>query len=363
MMKTILPIAALLICVSCGFNSNSSQSDNSESAPRNNSLVLRETIVDTMMLSKTVFNKEITCNGRLRAVAKADLNFQGGGRLDEILVYNGDLVKEGDLLAVVDTEDARINLETSTNTFLRAQMDFSDKLIAQGYDADTTSVPKDILANMRISTGFANATENYNAAKRRLEECYLYAPFSGRIANQNSKRFQTPERGVFCTLIDDSYFDVEFSILEAELGDVVKGVDVVVSTFVDESTLFPGVVTQINPVIDDNGQIMVRAKVKNRDGLLIEGMNVKMVIRRKMENMFVVPKDAVLSRDGFFVVFMYDEEDEKAAWTYVDVVMSNIDSHVITGCYEKGSEIHENDIVITKGNINLSDGSSVKVRE
>ncbi|MFR9620231.1 MAG: efflux RND transporter periplasmic adaptor subunit [Rikenellaceae bacterium] len=361
MIKRFIPIAMLLLAVACGSNNTTSTESSEKSDRKSSAPVVRENLVDTMMLSKTMFNKEITCNGRLRAIEKVDLRFEASGRLDQVLVYNGDEVAKGALLGVINTEDAEINLSRAQLSYRKAQMDLADKLIAQGYEADTLSVPADILMNIKVSSGYINAEENYDTAKRRLEDCYLYAPFAGRVANQNSKRYQNPDGGVFCTLINDSYFDVEFNVLEAEFGDISKGQEIVVSTFVNEDVFFSGEVTQINPVIDDNGQIKIRAKVKNRDGLLIEGMNVKLVIRRKIENAYVVPKDAVLSRDGFFVIFKY--VDDRAVWTYVDVVMSNIDSHVISASYEKQSQLDENDIIITSGNINLSDGSSVKLLE
>lgn len=117
-------------------------------------------------------------------------------------------------------------------------------------------------------------------------------------------------------------------------------------------------VTEINPLIDDKGQIKIRAKVQNRDNYLIEGMNVKIIINNEIKNLYVVPKDAVVLRDGYFVLFRYI--DGLAVWTYVDVVMSNIDSHVVTGNSKKQTTISDNDVIITSGNLNLADGTAVK---
>ena len=80
-----------------------------------------------------------------------------------------------------------------------------------------------------------------------------------------------------------------------------------------------------------------------------------------MRQAFVVPKDAVVERDGYHVVFMY--EDGKAVWTYVDVIHSNINSYAITGCLKKETAIREGDIVITSGNLNLADGSDVRLKQ
>ena len=84
-------------------------------------------------------------------------------------------------------------------------------------------------------------------------------------------------------------------------------------------------------------------------------MNVRVVVEEDVRHMFVVPKDAVVERDGYHVVFLYEEG--QAVWTYVDVLHSNINS----GCQRKETTIHECDIVITSGNLNLADGTEVKL--
>ena len=238
----------------------------------------------------------------------------------------------------------------------KANIDLQDKLIGQGYSSDTTGIPTAILRNVKISSGYDNAIDQLEAAKRRLASCYLIAPFSGRIANLDAKIYDRSANKL-CTLIDDSYFDVEFSILEAEIEEVTKGQHVKIIPFINDEKTFYGDVTEINPLIDEHGQVKIRARVRNADRYLMEGMNVKIILEREIKNSFVVPKDAVVLRDGFQVMFCYREG--KAVWTYVDVVMSNIDSHVIKGSEKKQTVISEEDVVITSNNLNLADGTDV----
>lgn len=312
--------------------------------------------VDTVVLAKRTFSQQIVCNGKLRAVAKSDLGFAASGTIADIRAFNGSVVKKGDLLASLDTAEADVEMEKAEGQMEKSRIELIDKLIGQGYDADTTKVPAAIMKNVKISSGYNNAVEGMQSAERRLANCYLYAPFGGRVANMDSKVHQrTADK--FCTLIDDSYFDVEFSLLEAEIGHVSVGQSVIVTPFIDENKTFEGMITEINPLIDDKGQIKIRAKVRNHSGFLMEGMNVRIVIENEIKDRFVVPKDAVVIRDGYFVVFRY--VDGVAVWTYVDVAMSNIDSHVITGNTKKQTTISENDVVITSGNLNLADGTAV----
>ena len=131
-----------------------------------------------------------------------------------------------------------------------------------------------------------------------------------------------------------------------------------VSSFVEDSVTYEGVITEINPLVDDKGLIKIMARMANRGDALMDGMNVRVVVEQRVQNMFVVPKDAVVERDGYHVIFRY--EDGHAVWTYVDIVYSNINSFAITGCQRKETTIHEGDIVITSGNLNLADGTEVK---
>lgn len=352
MNRIMIFLASALVLSSCG-GGKEKKSDVDMNKTDHKEVV---NYVDTVILTKRVFHKQIVCNGKLRAISKIDLPFASSGTINDIKAYNGSVVKQGELLASLDTKEVAIEMEKAQRQMEKAHIDLIDKLIGQGYDADTVGVPEAIMKSVKISSGYDAAAEGVDAAQRKMESCYLYAPFGGRVANMDSKVHQR-SADKFCILIDDSYFDVEFNILEAEISEVAVGQEVAVSPFVDESKEFRGEITQINPIIDDKGQIKVRAKVKNTGGYLIEGMNVRILIENAMADRYVVPKDAVVIRDGYFVLFRY--VDGLAVWTYVDVVMSNIDSHVITGNAKKQTTISENDVIIISGNLSLADGTAV----
>ena len=50
--------------------------------------------VDTLVLKKRTFQKQIVCNGKLRAVFKSDLSFDGTGVITAINGSNGGYVKK-----------------------------------------------------------------------------------------------------------------------------------------------------------------------------------------------------------------------------------------------------------------------------
>ena len=133
------------------------------------------------------------------------------------------------------------------------------------------------------------------------------------------------------------------------------------SPFVDETAQYAGTVTNINPTVSEKGLIKITARIPNPSGKMLDGMNVKVIIENDVAQSFVVPKDAVVERDGYHVVFLY--KDGEAVWTYVDIAYSNIGSYAIKGCERKETELHAGDVVITSGNLNLADGTKVKIKK
>lgn len=318
--------------------------------------------VDTMSLRLQTFQKQLLCNGKLGAVQRADLMCPNQGTmLEKVLVVNGQRVSKGAVLAIADMHEKSQAFDRAKHDLERSKVELQDKLIGLGYDGNLNNVPAEVLKRMEITSGYYSAKFSLESAKKALADCKLIAPFSGRIANLEAHAFQNGSK--FCTLIDDSSFDVEFKILEAELSFVSKGQKVKISPFVNKDNEYEGVVEEINPTIDDKGLVKIKARMKNNSAKLIDGMNVRVIVESAVPKMYVVPKEAVVERDGYHVVFMYDKKTQRAVWTYVDIMYSNLNEYAITGCDRKETEIHEGDIVITSGNQNLADDTQVRASE
>ena len=352
---TLLLIFSLALS-SCGDKKTENQDDASKaihSAEMN--------YVDTMKLSKVPFDKQIITNGKLRATKKSELRFLTSGTIEEIKVRNGESVGKGSVIARLNNDGYKIRLNQAVHALEKAEIEMLDLLVGYGYESDTTSAPKNILNIAKIRSGFTSAQHSHSLAKMDLANTELIAPFAGVVANITQKEFeQTGD--IFCTVIDNNNFDVEFNLLESELRFLEKGQSVRVISYVDATISYTGQVTEINPMIDKNGQINVRARIRNHDKKLIEGMNVKIYLDKPMGNQLVVPKSAVVIRDNQTVLFRYNPTTKKAMWTYVDVIMSNSNSHVVAPTEKKNAVLNIGDIIITSGNLNLGDASNVELK-
>jgi len=356
-MRTIYwpAIIALCLMVSCKDSKNEKQKEEMGHAPA----TATEIYVDTLVLHPQTFHRQLICNGKLKAIAKSDLAFSTGGKVTAIHVRNGQYVKKGQLIAETDKRSYQLEIEKSKKDLDKAKVELADKLIGLGYNSSGNDAPADMLDRAKTMSGYYSSQLALQTAQKNLSDCYLRAPFSGRIADLKNNRYQTMDK--ICTLINDNYFDVEFSVMEAELKNIRRGQQVNVTPFIDNSFTLTGTVQNINPTVDDKGLIQVTARVKNANGRLIDGMNVKVIIENDVSNAFVVPKDAVVERDGYNVVFTY--KDGVAVWTYIDIAYSNLSSHAITGNERKETHVNDGDIIITSGNLNLADGTKVKARK
>lgn len=315
--------------------------------------------VEVIRLEKGPFFRQLTANGKLQAHRKVAMYFDSQDIITDIRVGNGQEVGVGDTLAMQDISDELLELEAAGITLAKAELDYMDVLTGQGFSlSDTASAPEHVKALAKIRSGYSAAMNSLHQAERAVENAVLKAPFKGKVADMGMHVYDKSSSEAFCTLIDDSRFDVDFTVLESEYRFLQKGLPVTVRPFFGDTQALTGVITGINPKVDKNGQVTVRASIAN-DGSLVDGMNVKIVVENRVDDMLVVPKSAVLIRDNLEVLFRYS--DGRAQWTYVNVLMSNGDSHAVTANKDRGADLSPGDTVIVSGNLNLADGSEVVI--
>ena len=159
----------------------------------------------------------------------------------------------------------------------------------------------------------------------------------------------------FCTLINDKRFTIEFPLLETEIGEVKERQSVSVIP-VSGAAQTTGTVIEINPRIDENGLAWVKAEVNNPGGYL-EGMNVKVSIRKAIPGQLVVPRQAVVLRQNQEVLFRYT--NGTAYWTYVNILDENENFYSVTAA--EGATLEAGDTVIISNNLNLAHESEVEM--
>jgi RND family efflux transporter MFP subunit len=318
--------------------------------------------VTVMTLKKQVFYHELVSNGKVSARVRADLRFENSEVIALIFVKNGDHVRKGQKIAELDKFKLANKVVQAKNAVERAKLDLKDVLIGQGYSLDEMNkVPDKVMKLAKVKSGYEQNVAEYELAKREAAHATLLAPFDGVIANLFTKTYNMANTSeTFCSIVDVRGMEVDFTVLESELPLLGKGDRVSITPYADAVHKYDGQVSEINPLVDDNGMVKVKARI-NGNKLLFSGMNVRVSVRRAIGNQLVIPKTAVVMRSGKQVVFTL--VDGKAQWNYVHTGLENADNYVVNKRVDDNAPdgLKEGDVVIVTGNVNLAHESPVKV--
>jgi RND family efflux transporter MFP subunit len=315
--------------------------------------------VDTAILKNGIFYKEILSNGKLKAVRKSELKFRVSGELQELLVKNGSHVKNGQLLARLNPFEYQQRLNQAETAIKNAALEMEDMLLGHIGLKAKDSISRAVKETFASKSGYATATSEFKTAQYNLAGTILRSPFSGKVANITYHIYeQVNPAEPFCIIIDDSEFEVEFYLIESEIHEVKMNDQVTIIPF-SEDTPYTGYISEINPLIDENGLAFIKARIKNR-GLLWEGMNVKVLIKKQVPDQLIVPKSSVVLRQNQEVLFKY--VNGKAFWVYVQIGMENSKLYTVVPHPDKDGSLHAGDTIITSGNLNLAHESKISIR-
>lgn len=354
-MKSIAKIYLLFAVSATIYSCSSHEKDYDEDTKTGKPIVEEITQVKTIVVKPQTFNRELMATGKLNAAKKSNVRFMIDGVIKAINIIEGQQVQLGQRLAVLDQTQAKSAYAQSKLRYKQAVLDYEDQLLRLGYRmADTSKVDFQTKNTAKLRSGLSNATIELKRSETELQYTILLAPFSGKIANLKARPFTNSSTfEYFCILVDDSELFAEFQLMEQELNYIKSGASLVVRSFSDGSESYSGRIVSINPIVDKTGMISVRAVIKNRDAKLLDGMSVKISARKSLPNQLIVPKNAVLERQGRKVIFTVNST--KAQWNYVEVAYENSNEYAVLSGLKAGDE------VIYEGNINLAHNKSIRV--
>ncbi len=352
--------------------------------------------VEAAVATQRTLTRTIVASGRLLAGRRTDLSAGVGGRIQSVLVREGETVNEGQLLARLEEERFRIQVDearsalmdaryryalfitdttevtapdttwthTKRNAWRKAQAAIEREEIDQ---AALQTARRDYEAVQLLSgdhrydliaqnTGLTGAEIAHARAVLDLEQTAINAPYSGIIAERLVEEGQQVAAGETClTIMDVSRIRVKAAVLESDLGavDIGRGIRIRVVAWPEES--FEGRIARIYPAVDEErGTGYVEADLPNADGRLKPGMYAEIRIEGTLyENRLAVPAGAIVVRDERPLVFRI--RDGRAQWTYVALGREADDWREIT------SGLAEGDTVAVTGNVTLAHDVPVSV--
>lgn len=286
----------------------------------------------------------------IEAFADATVIAKVGGEVRQVMVEEGDEVSRGQVLARLDGDRLRLEMEQAEANLHKLQRDHQRNLdlkarglISEG-DFDTIQYDMEAL----------QAT--FDLAKLEFDYTEIRAPIDGIVSQRFIKLGNTIDAGAATFQITTleplvSYLHVP----EREFRKIAAGQTAVIRVDALQGLEFRAAVARIAPVVDaDTGTFKVTVEVSDPSRRLKPGMFGRISIVYDSRAMALqIPRSALVEEAGDTAVFVVDAD--KAVRRIIST------GYVDAGNIEVTSGLDDDDRVIVVGQSNLKDGARIAV--
>lgn len=292
--------------------------------------------------------------GTVEESSASTIAFSTSGRVTAVYVKEGQTVRAGQLLAEVDNTTALNSYKAAQATLRQAQ---------DGYDRAKQVYQKGSLPEVKwieVKTQLDQAQSIAEIAKKNLDDCKLYAPCGGTVADRNLEvgsnvaPFQPVLR-----LLNLGSLAVKVSIPEGDIAQIRNGMAARVTVTALDNLELRAVVDERNVSADPlSHSYLVRLRLQGAAGKrLLPGMVCKVAMgQRATSGGLLLPNRAVqIANDG--QRFVWVVEDGKASRRMVTIGDLSSNGVLVSSGLNGGEQ------VIVDGTLKVSEGTQVVCNE
>ncbi len=285
----------------------------------------------------------LNATGRVVAQRRASVSSKGTGRLEWLGVQEGQMVKEGDVIARLENRDVAAQREQAA-----AQVQAARANLVQGEaeldDAQSALKRSQDLARQNFISGSAldTAEARYNKTRAQIDtlkaqiavaeanhrvtsvaydQTLIRAPFAGIVLTKSANvgDIVTPfssasgTTGAVVTMADMETLEVEADVSESSIAKISVGQPAEIQLDAFPELRLLGEVSRVVPTVDrSKATLLVKVKFVERDARVLPDMSAKISFLSRAltpEERKPVPAlraDAIAKRDGTEVVFIVD---------------------------------------------------------
>lgn len=322
----------------------------------------------------------LNASGYVVAQRKAAVASKGTGRLVYLGVVEGDVVRKDQIIARLEDNDIKAQLDQAKANLKLAEADLKDA--ENFYKRQKELFSKNLISQQDYETAEARynrtlaaidlAKAQVTAAEVALENTLIRSPFDGTVLTKNADVGEivapfgasTTSRAAVVTMADMKSLQVEADVSESNIEKILlnQECEIVLDAYPEKN--YPGFVAKIVPTADrSKATVLVKVGFKNYDNRVLPEMSAKVTFltlrsdkdedKANEKPILSVNSSSVVTRKGRTVVFKV--EDDKAVELQVQVGRKFGENVEIISGLDAG------DSIIEKVSEKIKDGTEVKV--
>lgn len=337
----------------------------------------KNTSFKTLTVQKQDITVPVKYSAKMKGRTDVLISPQVGGQLTQIAVSEGQQVKKGALLFVIDPRNAQLDLEAaeaSLEAALAAESSakleyestknlFEKNIVSRYMLTDAENAYKHAVASVKQARATANR------ARVTLGFCTITAPVTGIIGEIPVRTGEQVSPGMLLTVVSgNTNMDAEFSVTEALVEQMVQygmstaDVEKYIAslpevTFVMKNgTEYPhkGRITSVTGVVNaTTGSLSCKASFPNPEGHLYSGVQGTVVLPYSEKDVIVIPQNAVVRMQDKSLVYKVKADSTATA---IDVTVEDVGNG--QDCIVK-SGLNVGDQIVTTGANNVKEGQQV----
>jgi len=301
------------------------------------------------------FSHQITLRGNIMSNMNILIVPEVMGQVNNVLVKEGETVKKGQILASINSDVIKSNLDEveSSLNLLKIIFDRQSNLWRENIGSE--------IEYLRSKTNYESAMNRFKALKLQASKYSIKAPFSGIIESVDAKigEISSPGLPAFRMFNDsDSYISID--VPENYMNGFKVGDSVLVEN--DNNSFFKSVIISTGQVINPNNRtfsigVEILENFKNK---FKPNQVVNVILTDYMnEDAIAVPSNIIFSDERGNYIFIVEEFDSENIARKLPILTGksfDYKTEILRGLV--GDEL-----IIDRGSSDVVDGVYVKIKE
>ena len=361
--KTILIAVGVLLVLIIAYKIYANISVGKERAAR--ALAGRTVTVEAALVERRDLLPVFSFSANLEAVWSSDISAKADGRIDQLLVEEGDKVTVGMVLARLDTNELAAQVMQAEGQLLQAkatleqnELNFRRMETLSKQDAVSLQTLDSARTQRDLAQGGVNAAlGNLMLLKARLENANIISPLTGVVVKRYVQAGTFSKAGApIVAVADVSSLLAKAVVGEAQVQEVKVGIPVRIKVNALKDQEFTGTLTRLSPAAALPARTFTaEVSIPNTQGILKAGMfakaDIEGVLRSKI---LAVPESCLVLREDQKTVFVVTAENK-----VVQRVLKL--GEAAGGWVEVRDGVKEGEKIVVAGQHKLKDGAAVRL--